>query len=168
MLAQLLLKGFLPRHETEAQAPILRKALNHSEFAAGKLGCAHYVAHDVIAWDCWFPRPPTFGGKHLAGASKVALIELLDQVFGRTDAAIVEVVGQSHAHQRPFAALQGIGNFAPESGLLKRCAVWGNKLPVKPGRTVMVNLLFQTHVGEGVDAHVGTVTGMVKGKAAFR
>jgi hypothetical protein len=76
-------------------------------------------------------------------------------------------MSQAHAHQRPFAALQGVGNFAPESGLLKRCAIWGNKLTVKPGRTVMVNLLFQTHVREGVDAHVGTVAGMVKGKAAF-
>ena len=162
MFAQLLLKGFLPRHETEAQAVI-----DHSELTAGKLGCATKQAHDVIAGNCWFPRPSTFGGKRLASAFKVALIELLDKVFGRADAAIVEIMGQSHVHQRPFATSQGIGNFAPESGWLKRCAIWGNKLPVKPGRTVMVNLLFQTHIGEGVDAHVGTVTGMVKGKAAF-
>ena len=31
----------------------------------------------------------------------------------------------------------------------------------------MVNLLFQTHSREPVNAHVGTVTDMVKGKAAF-
>jgi hypothetical protein len=131
MLAQLLLKCFLPWHETEAQAVV-----NHSELTAGKLGCAHKLPHDIIAGNCRFPRPPTFGGKRPASAFKVALIELLDKVFGRTDAAILEAVGQSHVHQRPFAALQGVGNFAPESGVFKRCAVWRYKLAVKPGRTL--------------------------------
>ena len=71
MLAQLLLKGFLPRHETEPQAVI-----DHSELTAGKLGCAHKMPHDIIAGDCWLPRPPAFG--QILGDLPMILVDPLD------------------------------------------------------------------------------------------
>ena len=88
VLADALVEHGLPRHEAEAEAALI----DHGEPAAGELGGADKLAADISAGNGGPPFQSAFGGERLAGTFDVGGLKPLDQILGRTDTAVAEIV----------------------------------------------------------------------------
>ena len=121
----------------------------------------------MAAGDDRLPLQSAFGSEHLAGPFNIDGIKPLDQIPGRTELALTEILDVTHVHERLFALLQCRLHLLTEPLAGERDALAGEQLAVEPGRSVMADLLVKAGGRQDANPDVRTVPRKIVGLTAL-